>query len=181
MITPLANSFPLLSLSSLASVVILHDGIYPPIGQQWATHPSLIELVRLGAPSTMLAGLATSPSELSQSLTYSSPEFAIAANMQYPANSQSLPDWDTLNASNFGIGGGLPAEMQLDQPPWLASFGGDYPQAQQGAEMMPYQMQSLTQQQQLDLMASELPTSRTFRFFIHSLAQTHLNYLKNSP
>lgn len=95
----------------------------------------------------------TSPSELSQSLSFHSPQFNGLTELQIPASTHSLPSWNTLTTASSNSGTMSYADMPLDSAPWLAPFGGDF-RSGQAADMMQYQMQSLGQQEQLDLLAS---------------------------
>lgn len=97
---------------------------------------------------------ATSPSDLSRSIPYSSPDFIHSTGIHYPATTQQLPQWESMTSAPFNAGSATYADMAYDKLPWLASFGGDFPQVGHADSVMPYQMQSLNEQQQLDLMAS---------------------------
>jgi len=96
----------------------------------------------------------TPTSELSQSIPYSSPEFAAATGMRYPTTTQQLPSWESMTAASLNPATAAYTNIAFDESPWLASFGGDFPQMGRTDSAMPYQLQSLNEQQQLDLMAS---------------------------
>lgn len=100
-----------------------------------------------------------SPSNLAQPMPYQSPQYEYQSS-HLPASTQALPSWDTVAAP---YNPNLPsfADMPLDRAPWLATFGGDFSQMGSGS-MLPFQMQSLNQQEQVtDLLfaleQSELP------------------------
>lgn len=59
-----------------------------------------------------------------------------------------------MTATSFHPNSALFADMPLDKTPWLANFGDEVPHLGRAAGIMPYQMQSLNQQEQLDLLAS---------------------------
>lgn len=97
---------------------------------------------------------ATSPSEWSQSMPYNSPEFTAAPSTHHAATTQQLPSWDSMTSTAFNPSTAAYMSMAYENMPWLASFGADLPQMDHADGLMAYQMQSLDEQQQLDLMAS---------------------------
>jgi len=97
---------------------------------------------------------ATSPSEWSQSMPYNSPEFTAAPSIHHAVTTQQLPSWDSMTSTAFNPGTAAYMGMAYENLPWLASFGADLPQMDHADGLMAYQMQSLDEQQQLDLMAS---------------------------
>lgn len=87
-----------------------------------------------------------SPSHLAQAMPYHSPQYDVSQT-QMPASTQALPSWDTVSAP---YNSNVPSftDMPLDRAPWLATFGGDFSQI--GVDsMLPFQMQSLNQQEQV--------------------------------
>jgi len=97
---------------------------------------------------------ATSPSDWSQSMPYNSPGFIASTGIHHPATTLQLPSWDSMTSASFNPGTAAYAGVAYDKLPWLASFGADLPAMDHADSPMAYQMQSLDEQQQLELMAS---------------------------
>lgn len=95
----------------------------------------------------------TSPSELSQSHRYGSPGFGQQGGMPVSTASQPLPSWETITTTPFMPGISAFSNGALENAPWLADFG-SHPNMNHAAGLMQYQLQSLTQEEQLDLMTS---------------------------
>lgn len=95
----------------------------------------------------------TSPSEMEASHRYSSPDYRGQGSMSMGPVTQPLPSWESMTAAPFNSGMSVYSGVPLDKSPWLADFGA-YSNTNHATGEMQYQMQSLTQQDQLDLMAS---------------------------
>jgi len=95
-----------------------------------------------------------SPPNLRQSLSYDSPTSNGMSESHMPTSAPALPSWDSLATAPFDPGYASYSNMQLDQAPWLASFGHEATYMGNGSGVMAYQIQSLSEQEQSDLMAS---------------------------
>lgn len=140
------------SMISSGQVSNQHFGIYEhmPRGLQG----------QLGMPTTVplkqeLSQYSSiSPSELNHSLPYSSPTSTGRSDLHLITSAPALPSWGTLTTAPFNPAYTAYSDMPLDHSPWLASFGHETAYGDHGGGMMPYQMQSLNEQEQSDLMAS---------------------------
>lgn len=106
------------------------------------------------ASQTLSQYTPTSPSEMGASHRYGSPEYNGQGSIAMPRATQPLPTWESMTtAAQLNPGMSVYSMAPLDKSPWLADFG-TYPNSSQVTGEMQYQMQSLTEQEQLDLLAS---------------------------
>lgn len=114
---------------------------------------------QLGVPSPQAQSAfsqytPTSPSEMNASNPYGSPEYRGPGGMSMAPVTQPLPSWESITAAPFNSGMSVYSSVPLDKSPWLADFGDTYANTNHATGEMQYQMQSLTEQDQLALMES---------------------------
>lgn len=95
-----------------------------------------------------------SPSSIGQSLHFSSPQHEIQNPLHMPVTTQPLPAWSTIPTTSWAQAPMNYAEMPLEQPPWLAPLSNDMPYLGHTDGEMQYQMHSLNQQEQVELLAN---------------------------
>ncbi|KAK5074012.1 hypothetical protein LTR64_006847 [Lithohypha guttulata] len=95
-----------------------------------------------------------SSTQFNQSTYYGAPHYDGLSTTHLPGSAQPLPSWESMASIPFNHATTASLDMPLERPPWLAPFGEDFAQLGSVDTMMPYQMHSLNQQEQLDLLAS---------------------------
>lgn len=100
----------------------------------------------------------TSPSDRGASNRYGSPDYNMAGGRATAQSAQPLPTWESLATARSNPQMSVYSMAPLDKSPWLADFG-TYPNTNNMTGEMQYQMQSLTEEEQLDLLG-QLEKSR---------------------
>lgn len=93
----------------------------------------------------------TSPSEMGASHRYGSPEHNVPGSRGMALATQPLPSWESMATARLNPEMSVYSMAPLDKSPWLAEMGA-YANTSHMTGEMQYQMQSLTEQEQLDLM-----------------------------
>jgi len=112
---------------------------------------------RTSAQAFQSAKTMSPQSPMPTAMHYSLPGFELPiANHLLSATSQSLPQWNpAMTTTSMGPGYMAPLSMPPTTQPWLATIGDEYSQyMHQAYAPNPYQMKSLSEQQQSELMDS---------------------------
>lgn len=109
------------------------------------------------APQSDASFSTASPPVLSHHSPYASPNYEThLQQFPFPPNTQSLPSWDSLTSAPASSGNFAFANVSMEDQPWLASYGDVYSQymGQTFPGQISQHMESLSEQEQLDLMES---------------------------
>ena len=132
-----ANGYVDYTIKTPLQPVSVPDGSHAPNAQYYTTAGQQVTI-----PAT--------------TMHYSLPDFDMLNASFLPTTSASMAQWNPVTAASaVNNGYARSPEFTYSTPPWLASFGDEYSQyLHQGYGQTGNQMQSLSQQQQTELMAS---------------------------
>lgn len=97
---------------------------------------------------------SSSPSSHGQPLPYNSPQHETQTPLHIPVSTQPLPAWSSMPTTSWAQAPINYATMPMEQPPWLAPLASEYTYLSHTGGDMQYQMQSLNQQEQVELLAT---------------------------